>query len=99
MWSAHNYYDLWQQSGYMWQTELVERPKGDNLYLYEREFDNIWKISKYLSGSTLLNFVSQGTLGMQSLREEKAALIDWVRRRSFLFEPTYVKQDVNVAVV
>ena len=82
----------------MWQTELVERPKGDNLDFNKREFNKVWQISKYLSGSTLLNFVSQGTLGMQSLREEKAALIDWVLRRSFLFDPTYVKQDVNVAV-
>ena len=34
------------------------------------------------------NFVSQGTLGMQSLSEAKALLIDWVRRRSFLLLPT-----------
>ena len=33
------------------------------------------------------NFVSQGTLGMQSRSEEKALLIDWVRRRSFLLLP------------
>ena len=37
--------------------------------------------------ATLLSLVSQGTLGMQSLREEKAALMDCVRRRSFLLEP------------
>jgi len=33
------------------------------------------------------NFVSQGTLGMQSRSEEKALLIDCVRRRSFLLLP------------
>ena len=38
--------------------------------------------------STLLSFVSQGTLGMQSLREENAALMDCVLRLSFLFDPT-----------
>ena len=38
--------------------------------------------------STLLSFVSQGTLGMQSLSEENAALIDCVLRLSFLFDPT-----------
>ena len=37
---------------------------------------------------TLLSFVSQGTLGMQSLSDEKAALMDWVLRLSFLFDPT-----------
>ena len=35
----------------------------------------------------LESFVSQGTLGMQSRRLAKALLMDWVRRRSFLFEP------------
>ena len=34
------------------------------------------------------NLVSQGTLGIQSLSEAKALLIDCVLRRSFLFEPT-----------
>ena len=38
--------------------------------------------------STLLSLVSQGTLGMQSLSEEKAALIDCVLRLSFLLDPT-----------
>ena len=34
------------------------------------------------------NFVSQGTLGMQSLSEANALLIDWVRLLSFLLLPT-----------
>ena len=34
------------------------------------------------------NLVSQGTLGIQSLSEAKALLMDCVLRRSFLFEPT-----------
>ena len=34
------------------------------------------------------NLVSQGTLGMQSLSEAKALLIDWVRLLSFLLLPT-----------
>lgn len=33
------------------------------------------------------NLVSQGTLGIQSLNDENAAFIDWVRLRSFLFDP------------
>ena len=37
------------------------------------------------------NFVSQGTLGMQSRSEEKALLIDCVRRRSFLLLPEIKK--------
>ena len=34
------------------------------------------------------NFVSQGTLGIQSRNDAKALLMDWVLRRSFLLLPT-----------
>ena len=37
---------------------------------------------------TLLSLVSCGTLGIQSLREEKAVLMDWVLRLSFFIDPT-----------
>ena len=61
--------------------DLKLRALGGRVYITPLQQMSVWI-------STLLSFVSQGTLGMQSLREENAALMDCVLRLSFLFDPT-----------